>query len=253
MIRHQIVKSKNYERALVARVNAYVVNAEPDLAYLADFLPAAKLHVIPNGVDTVYFHPSPETAVHPQLVFTGNLSYRFNADAVLYFHARVFPHVRAEFPDARFVVVGAHPSSEVTALAQQDRLTTVTGFVDDVRPYVWDESVFVCPLRGGTGLKNKLLNGMAMAKAIVATPLSADGLGVSDGEQLLLAADDTAFAEQIVRLLKDRALRQRLGAAGRAFVEQNYSVSSFGAQFEALYDKIMRMPQQSKTNSAHAK
>jgi glycosyltransferase involved in cell wall biosynthesis len=240
LMRYQIAKITNYERANAQRADAYVVNAEPDRAYLETFLPRAKLHAIPNAVDTKHFHPAREMEPKPQLVFTGAFSYAFNVDAMLYFHAHILPRVRARFPALRLVIVGAQPPPQVQHLAARDPLTTVTGFVDDVRPFVWESAVFISPLRGGTGMKNKLLNAMAMAKAIVATPSSAEGLGVRDGEQLLVAQDDAAFADQIARVLNDRALAQRLGNAGRAFVEQCYSVTNFGAQFEQLYLDVLR-------------
>jgi glycosyltransferase involved in cell wall biosynthesis len=240
LMRYQILKIKNYERANAQRADAYVVNAEPDRAYLETFLPRAKLRAIPNAVDTGHFHPAREMEPKPQLVFTGSFSYAFNVDAMLYFHAHILPRVRAQFPALRLVIVGAHPPPAVQRLAARDALTTVTGLVDDVRPFVWESAVFISPLRGGTGMKNKLLNAMAMAKAIVATPASAEGLGARDGEHLLVAQDDAAFAEHIARVLNDRALAQRLGDAGRAFVEQCYSVTKFGAQFEQLYGDVLR-------------
>lgn len=236
----QAAKIKRYEAKMFARADAYVVNAAPDAEYLARFVAPAKLHVIPNDVDTAFFHPAPGIVPEPQLVFTGSLGYMFNSDAVLYFHANVLPRVRASFPALRLLIVGSKPPSLICELAKQDAFTTVTGFVPDVRPYVWESAVFVSPLRGGTGMKNKLLNAMAMEKPIVATPTSAEGLGIRDGHEMLLAQEDADFANAIARVLNDNALAQQLGNAGRAFVEREYSYPKLAASFEALYLKIMR-------------
>lgn len=247
LMRFQILKIKNYERAMARRADAYVVNAEPDRAYLETFIPREKLHVIPNGVDTDYYHPAPEIVPQLQVVFTGAYSYAFNVDAMLHFHANILPRLHVPFPKLQLVVVGANPPEELRQLAVKDPLTTVTGFVDDVRPYVWQAAVFISPLRGGTGMKNKLLNAMAMGKPIVATPQSADGLGVCDGEQMLLAESDRAFAETVGRVLDDTAFAGRLGAAGRAFVEREYSYPKLGARFEQLYSSIL---EKRKANAA---
>lgn len=246
-MRYQISKIKNYEQRMAARADAYVVNAQPDRAYLETFIPREKLHAIPNGVDTDYYHPAPEIVPQREVVFTGNYTYSFNVDAALHFHSDILPRLRVPFPKLRFVVVGAYPPPSIQQLAVNDALTTVTGFVDDVRPYIWQGAVFVCPLRGGTGMKNKLLNAMALARPIVATPSSADGLGISDGEQMLLAVSDAQFAEMVIRVLNDTALANRLGAAGRAFVEREYGYLKLGARFEDLYASIL---EKQKTHAA---
>lgn len=238
--RYQIAKIKRYEADIAARADAYVVNARPDLEYLAAFIPRAKLCAIPNDVDTVYFHPARETATKAELVFTGSFDYAFNADAMLYFHARILPRVRAVFPALRLQIVGANPPPALHALAACDALTTVTGLVDDVRPYVWQAAVYISPLRGGTGMKNKLLNAMAMGKAIVATPASADGLGARHEQELLLAEGDAEFADAVIRVLNDTVLAQRLGNTARAFVESEYSYPKLAMQFEELYLSIVR-------------
>lgn len=238
--RYQVAKIKRYEASIAARADAYVVNARPDLEYLAAFIPRAKLYAIPNDVDTVYFHPPRETTTDPALVFTGSFYYAFNADAMLYFHARILPRVRVRFPALHLCIVGAHPPPALQALATRDPLTTVTGFVDDVRPHVWQAAVFISPLRGGTGMKNKLLNAMAMGKAIVATTASADGLGVQHEQELLLADGDAPFADAVLRVLNDSALAKRLGDTARAFVEREYGYPKLAMRFEELYLRIVR-------------
>lgn len=237
--RYQIAKIKRYEASIAARVDAYVVNAQTDLEYLAAFIPRTKLYAIPNDVDTGFFHPAHELATKPELVFTGSFYYAFNADAMLYFHAHILPRVRAVFPALRLQIVGAHPPPPLQALGARDALTTVTGFVDDVRPHVWQAAVYISPLRGGTGMKNKLLNAMAMGKAIVATTVSADGLGVRDGHELLLADGDAQFADAVIHVLNDARLAKRLGDTGRAFVEREYGYPKLAMRFEELYLRIV--------------
>lgn len=249
LMRYQISKIKRYEAAMAARADAYVVNAQPDCDYLAAFLPGAKLHAIPNGVDTDFYHPAPDIVPGSQIVFTGSFTYAFNTDAMLYFHANVLSQIRRTFPALRLVIVGANPPPVLLELAARDALTAVTGFVQDIRPFVWESAAFISPLRGGTGMKNKLLNAMAMGKPIVATPTSADGLGITDGQEMLLAESDAAFANAVGRVLDEPALAKRLGDAGRAFVEREYGYPKLAARFEELYLGIIRKkPSASLTN-----
>lgn len=236
--RYQIAKIRNYERRAAARVGAYVVNAEPDRAYLAAFVDPARLRVIPLGVDTTYYSPAPDVTLRERLVFTGTFSYHFNTDAMLYFHANILPRLRARFPAIELAIVGADPPSELRALAARDPLTCVTGYVADTRPPIWESAVFISPLRGGTGVKNKLLIAMALGKAIVATPPSVAGIDVADGQELIVAGDDHAFAGAVERLLRDRARGEALGRAARALVEHVYSDALIAARFEELYREL---------------
>lgn len=235
--RYQASKIKNYEKEVARHASAYVVNSAPDLDYLRTFIPGDKLACIPNGVDTDYYAPLSAMSDEPNLVFIGDLAYPFNEDAALYFHSEILPYVRAQVPNVRLTLVGASPPN-VIALAHRDPLTTVTGRVPDVRPYLRDASIFVCPLRSGTGMKNKLLNALAMAKPIVATSVSVDGIGVRDGEHFLRADGKSEFADAVCHLLRDNAYARQLGEAGRAFVEREHSCERFVERYLELYRRV---------------
>ncbi len=239
LMRYQIRKIRRYERLVAERADAYIVNAEPDRAYLQAFVPGGKVFAFPNDVDTTFYAPAPNARMEGQLVFTGTFSYFFNTDAMTHFHAKVLPLIRAELPEVRLKMVGADPQPELLAIAERDPLTSVTGYVEDVRPLIWESAVVICPLRGGTGMKNKLLNAMAMGKPIVATPISADGIGVRDGEQMLLAEGDAEFAKAVVRVMRDRALAERLGNSAREFVVREFGYPRLAMRYEALCEEIL--------------
>lgn len=235
--RYQTAKIRRYEGTVAARADAYIVNSQPDGRYLQAFIPRSKLHVIPNCVDTDFFHPAPEVPIRAQLVFTAAYSYLFNVDAMLHFCGNILPRLRPRFPNLRLMIVGAQPPRELQELTR-DPLISVTGYVEDVRPYIWESAVVISPIRSGTGVKNKLLNAMALGKAIVATASSAEGLGVRNGEHMLVAQSDEAFAEAVARVLNDSVLAQELGVAGRAFVVNEYGCQNLALRFEKLYTAL---------------
>jgi glycosyltransferase involved in cell wall biosynthesis len=181
--------------------------------------------MVPNGVDTDFFrrdsHAAPD-ADTPYVLFTGTLDFRPNIDAVSWFAHQVLPLIRAELPDLRFVVVGRSPTPAVRAL---DRLpgVAIVGEVSDVRPWFNRCAVYVVPMRIGGGVRLKVLEALAMELPVVATHMGAEGVeGLHSGIQALLADKPAEFAAEVCRVLRDRALAQRLGTAGRALVVERY-------------------------------
>jgi glycosyltransferase involved in cell wall biosynthesis len=149
------------------------------------------------------------------------MDFRPNVDAVLWFVKEVGPLIRAEVPDFHFFVVGQRPHRRLEPL-RGDQSVTVTGWVEDVRPYIAGAAVYVAPLRMGGGTRLKLLEAMAMSKPVVATPLGAEGYPVADGRELVLADTPTEFARAVIALLHSPARRTELGQNARAFVERRY-------------------------------
>jgi len=161
------------------------------------------------------------------------MDFRPNVDAVQWFMP-ILVRVREVVPEARFFVVGRQPHSRVTRLAA-DPAVIVTGQVADTRPYIAGAAVYVVPLRVGGGTRLKVLEAMALERAIVSTRLGVEGFDVTDGRELRLADTPEAFAQAIIELLQNPDLRTRLGAAARAFVEAHYSWDHIVPNMERLY------------------
>lgn len=237
---YRIEKSKvaRYERDIVRRFDRSVVVSPVDKAYLrGGNQEDSRVDVVSNGVDLDYFKPGPLKEPGPRVVFTGTISYFPNYDGVLYFHGGILPLVRQAVSNAEFYVVGNNPPAEVKRLAQKGN-TVVTGFVEDVRPYVASASVVVCPLRAATGLQNKILEGMAMAVPVVATSLALEGIDATPGRDVLVADEPESFARAVVELLKDGERARELGEAGRRLVEEKYSWARAAAQLDTIYHSI---------------
>lgn len=187
--------------------------------------------VIPTGVDTAYFAPTPSERGSRQLVFTGSMDWLPNEDAVLFFCRHILPIIRAAEPEARLSIVGRAPTPAVRKLAE-DMGIVVTGRVDDVRPHVKEAAVYVVPLRIGGGTRLKIFEAMAMGKAVVSTTIGAEGLPVASGVHLLVADEPHAFARAVVSLMRDVERRRALEAAARGLVVERYDWSAVAGELE---------------------
>jgi polysaccharide biosynthesis protein PslH len=231
-------KLRDCERDAVRRADLTLCVSEEDASGLRDLAPskADAIAPVPIGVDTDYFAPAARTPNSRTLLTIGTMYWPPNVDGMLWFHAEVWPRVRAKVPDARLNVVGAKPVAAIRALAAPDSGIRVTGSVPDVRPYAEDCGAFIVPLLSGSGMRVKILNALAMGLPVVSTTLGAEGIGVEDGKHLLLADAPEAFADALFRLLRgEPELGERLGDAGRRLMEARYSWDAVGRELLALY------------------
>lgn len=231
-------KLRREERAAWRRVDGCSLTSTRDERLLRDQNGAVPTAVVPNGVDVEDFRPGTDAACAPAtLVFFGAISYYPNTDGLLFFLREIWPLLRARHPDVRLRIVGPEPPPSIARWAGE--AIEVTGFVDDVRPYIAGATAIIAPLRIGGGTRLKIVEAMAMGKTIVATPIGAEGLDVADGEDILLADDAAGFAAQIGRALDDAALRERLGRAARYRAETCYSWRASVARLERLYQRLL--------------
>ena len=216
----EAAKVRRYERWLGERFDACSVISPRERDVLSGYV-RRPIEVIPNGVDLEYFASRGGTRRPHRLIFTGNMSYRPNVDAVRHLCAEILPRVRRDVPDVELYIVGMDPAPAVRRLADEARVV-VTGRVDDVRPYFEEAAVAVAPLRVARGLQNKVLEAMAMGVPVVASPAAHQGISAVAGRDLLVGADPAGFAQGVVTLLRDPGGRERMARAGRAAVEENH-------------------------------
>jgi polysaccharide biosynthesis protein PslH len=229
--------ARQYEGFMFAPYARAIVVSEKDLDELHGISPALAVEVIPNGIDLTQFTPPSDPREPNLLLFTGNYEYAPNVDAAIFLAQVIMPRVLARVPSALLVLVGNAPPQEVNELGNKRIL--VRGRVPDLKPYLANAAAFVCPLRFGAGIKNKILEALAMGCPIVATPLSIDGIAARDGQELLVA-DADAMADAVVRVLEDKALAARLGTNGRRLIEERYSWSHVAAAYEGVYGVIVK-------------
>jgi glycosyltransferase involved in cell wall biosynthesis len=164
------------------------------------------------------------------------MDFRPNIDAALWFGQEVLPHIQEQRPGTTFAIVGQRPHARLDVLRTIPGIT-ITGQVDDIRPYIAGATVYVAPLRVGGGTRLKLLEAMAMSRAIVATSVGAEGFPVTDGQELLLADTPEAFAQRVLNLLYSSDRRAQLGQNGLGFATANYGWDSLVPRLENTYRK----------------
>ena len=198
--------------------------------------PRLDVRVVHNGVDPEFFAPQDVEPDHPSLIFEGSMSHPPNVEGIVLFCQRVLPLIHDVLPNTRLWIVGRDPVAEVRALAEPK--IEVTGFVDDVRPYLAKATVFICPLVGGAGIKNKILQAWSMMKPVVATTISSGGLESSGGENLIVADEPRDLANACLELLGDEERRQELGSNGRTTVLAHYSWDAKTRELETLLEEV---------------
>ncbi|MFT3717879.1 TIGR03087 family PEP-CTERM/XrtA system glycosyltransferase [Pseudorhodoferax sp.] len=217
-----------FERSVArrARHSFFVTPQETDLFRARAQESATRVEPLGNGVDAGFFvpdaaRPSPYAEGELPLVFTGAMDYWPNIDAATWFCAEMLPTLRQRWPQLRFYIVGRNPAPAVQALASE--AVVVTGTVDDVRPYLQHAALVVAPLRVARGIQNKILEAMAMAKAVVATAECAQAIGARAGVEMFPASDAADFVAQVHGLLADPARVATVGVAARAKVLDSFS------------------------------
>ncbi len=257
---------REYERAVVAHFPALIVSSAADREILvgsrvrdegvgtqwseaksrAPLLPHPSpysllpITVIPNGVDLERF-PFHEQMGRDSdtLVFTGNMGYHPNEEAVLWFASQVWPLLHSKHPNLCFQVVGTNPSERVRALAAPGTGIQVLGRVDDVTAYLGKATIAVCPMRSGSGIQNKVLEAMSVGAPVAATSIANRGVQGIPERDLLIADDPSEFAASVARLLNEPDTRANLARSARTFVEQNYRWEQHGDKLEAIYSRVV--------------
>lgn len=237
--RFELGRTRRMEGKLVGEFDHVLVTSETDRKALLDLAsPASKpapISVLPNGVDLDFFHPNPEVQREAEtLVFSGKMSYHANVSMVKFLSAEIMPRVWANKPEVRLVIVGKDPTPEVRALGADPRIT-VTGTVDDIRPYLWRATLAVVPLVYGAGIQNKILEAMACGTPVVTTSKTLSSLGVTPGKELVAADGADEFALAVLNLLDDQGRQMEIGRAGAGYVNVHHSWTAKAKQLLVYY------------------
>lgn len=232
---------RRFQRGVWRRFDQLQLYTERDAAAVRALAPelAGRLSVNPFGID-MPGRPAAELEVPETVVFVGGFLHAPNVDAALWIVGEIMPRVWAARPDVRLQIVGSFPPRRVRALAG-DRVL-VTGRVPAVEPYLERAAVVLAPVRTGGGMRVKVLQAMAMGKAVVTTPLGAEGLWIGGGDEppCDIADDPAALAASTVRLLADGASRHALGARARAFVAAHHSWDAYARRLARIHDRVVR-------------
>lgn len=227
-------KLGRYERAAAPAFARVLTCSDLDARHITDRLAYSRVAVIPNGVDADRFVPRPGREEPDTLVFVGRMDYVANHDAMAFFCRSVLPRLWRSVPKARLYIVGHEPSRAIQRLARDPRIV-VTGSVPDVAEFVARAAVVVAPLRYGSGTRLKILEAMAMAKPVVATPLGCEGIDARPGEEIVVADSPEDQAQALVEFLRDRERREAIGQGGRELALRKYTWTVIGSDLLELY------------------
>jgi len=230
----QYYKTRTYERSISGASDLTLTITPEDRERLISDAVAARINVLPAGVDSSEFDLLPHDPESKVVTFFGSLDYHPNEDAVLWFVRNVLPLIREQRWDMTLEIVGKNPSQEIRNLDQQ-RDVRVTGFVDDLGEHVARAGVVVLPIRVGTGIRMKALHAMAMGKPLVSTPLGVQGIAARDGQHASLANEPEAFATAVLDLLADPERQVRYRNNARALIQRKHDWPTIAHQLECFY------------------
>jgi glycosyltransferase involved in cell wall biosynthesis len=238
-------KVRSEEIEIFNRYDAVFATSERDKNIIEGHAKETKHFVIPNGVDTKFFKKNEQVKPAPfDIVFTGAMSYLPNQDGIMYFLDEIFPLIKNEVPEAKIYVVGSRPPEMLQKYASDDVI--ITGFVDDVRPYIDRSSVYVVPLNMGSGTRLKVLEAMSMKIPIVSTSIGCEGIEIEDGKNILVRNEPKEFANAVIELMKNKKLAKRLINEGYELVVKKYDWSVICKGLDEAFIELLSKKANSK-------
>ena len=216
-------KTRAFEMAACRRFDYVAAVSREDRDAMRREYGVEAVEDVPTGVDTDYFRPRGGARPEPHnLVFTGSMDWLPNEDAIQHFTKQIMPLIKEAVPGVTLTVVGRNPYPSLLELSRRDPSVSVTGRVEDTRPYMESAAAYIVPIRVGGGTRLKIYEAMAMAKPVISTTVGAEGLPVRDGEHLLIADTPEEFAGAVVRVITDDALARDLGARASRAVRERF-------------------------------
>ena len=237
-------KTWRYERSACRKFDLVVAVSAADEQQMREEYDLRRTAAVATGVDIDYFSPS--GAITPEkhnIVFTGSMDWLPNEDAMQYFIRELLPLVRKEIPDVTLTVVGRNPYASLVELSKSDKRIVVTGRVDDVRPYIEKAAVYVVPIRIGGGTRLKIYEAMSMGKPVVSTTVGAEGLPVTNNQELVLADSASDFADALIRVFRDPDWAAELGGRAEKLVREKFGWRGVAESFAALCAEAVNSPQ----------
>ena len=237
---YQYLKLRGFEQRICPEFDRCLVVSEYDKKYLRDLCGVDNFAVVPNGVDISYFEPVSVELRKNHLVWVGGMTGPYNSDAVDFFIEKIWRLIKNKIPEATIDFAGGSPTQMLRNRALEDKSVHVLGFVPDIRPIVQRASVFIAPIRIGSGTKIKVLNAMAQAKPVVATTVAAEGIDVTPGENILIADDPEDFGKKVLYLLRNEEIARKMGERARELMEKKYNWDVISKDIHRTYENYRK-------------
>lgn len=228
------LRVKRYEKKIINSFDRCLLVSPVDKEIIETAFSAKNITVVSNGVDFDYFKPNGDNYDPRNIVFLGNMHSFPNQDAVFYFYKSILPLIKEEVPDVKFYIVGINCSNKIKKLNKDKNIVVVSG-VEDVRPYLMNSAVLVCPIRVGAGIQNKILEATALGVPVVTSSVGFEGLCARKDKDIIVADKPEEFAQKVKEIMKRRDYRQEIAQNGRKFIIQNYSWQKEGQKLESIF------------------
>ena len=228
-----------YEKKIGKAFDISIFVSDAEVKLFKSFAPDVNAISIPNGVDLSYFSNTTNKTIRSNeqkgfnILFTGAMDYFPNEDGVLFFYYKIWPIIKDKLPQSRFYIVGGNPSKKLKTITGKDKDVLLTGYVDDVRQYVWKADVFVAPLRIARGIQNKILEALAAGLPVVATYRASQGIGCNGNEFLFIENSAVKFAERTISFA-DKRLSGKAVEKRESFLKQKYDWSGNLIELEKI-------------------
>ena len=232
----EYLKVKNYEKKCSKIYKMQTVISQADKNYIEQFAGKSNIKIIGNGVDTEFYKPI-DFPKQNKICFVGSMQYIPNSEAAMYFAIKVFPLVKKRIPDVQFKIIGANPRKDLLEAVKDIVGVEVTGKVDDVREYMKDCKVSVCPVKIAGGIQNKILEAMSMGIPVVTTPEGAEGINASE-DILSVANSNEEYVQKVIQIMQDESLRKKIGHNSRNFVLNNFSWAKVGDDWYRIVNEV---------------
>jgi len=218
----QYRKVLNYEKKFFRIFDEYLMISPVDEKNIKKISPQVRTKILPPAVDTKKFNLSNGIRVIPHsIVVLGNFAWLPNLNGVFWFFKNVWSIIKRDFPNTKLFIVGKNPPEELKKYQDED--VSVTGYVDDVRPWIAKVEVFIAPLFSGSGIRIKILEAMAMGKSIISTSLGAEGIDIENMKNIIIADNKEEFVKGVELLFTDKKIQENLSKNARTLVERKYS------------------------------
>lgn len=245
---------KHYEAEICKQFDRCVVVSPADAAHLREVSPAARIEVIPSGVDTEYFLPAPDVPEQPlSITLTGSFAWQPKQRSLKSLLTQVFPKIRTSLPEARLFVVGKGVPKELLETAEAIPGVVVVGPVPDVRPYIARSALMINYLESGGGIALKILEAMAMHKPVLCNSMGCEGIPATHGKEIFVADGADEFAAAAICLLGNEGMRARLAENGYRRVREQYSWNHVASRFLECYETLLGEHQSQRCMTAYAK
>ena len=232
----EYLKVKNYEKESCKYSDKQVLISDTDKKYLSRFADTKNCKIIGLATDTEYYKPI-DFSKKNNICFVGSMQYIPNSEAAIYFATKVFPLIKKEIPDAKFKIIGANPRKDLFEAVKDIDGVEVTGKVEDVKEYMKDCKVSVCPVKIAGGIQNKILEAMSMGIPVVTTIEGAEGIDTSE-DILYVANSEEEYAKKAILLMQNDNLQKEVGYKSREFVLANFSWEKVSEKWDKLIKEV---------------